>query len=105
MYTQVYDPMTNTISDRIIVRDSDGAFIPNDPANRDCQEYLAWLDEGNTPNPPPGRPELPIEEPPPPDIHEVSAQVQDIDQRLTDLENQVANVQEATAAFQRSLKS
>jgi hypothetical protein len=49
-YTQVWDSMQNQVSDRIIVRDEDGAFIPFDPANRDYQKYLQWLDEGNTPN-------------------------------------------------------
>ena len=33
-----------------ILRDEDGmqSFIPTDPDNVDYQDYLAWLDEGNT---------------------------------------------------------
>jgi hypothetical protein len=85
-YTQVWDPMRNQVHDGMIVRDEDGAFVPFDPDNVDYQDYLAWLDEGNTPNPPPAIPTPPMEEPPPPDIREVNAQVQDIDARLTDLE-------------------
>lgn len=104
-YTQVWDHMQNQVSDQMIVRDEDGAFIPFDDGNRDYQAYKAWLDEGNEPKPPPANPVPPIETLPPPDIHEVNAQVQDIDTRLSVLEDQVANVQEATQAFQKSLKT
>lgn len=36
-----------------ILRLTDNAFIPPDPANTDYATYLAWLDEGNTPLPAP----------------------------------------------------
>jgi hypothetical protein len=32
-----------------ILRLTDNAFIPFDPANTDYQEYLRWLEEGNEP--------------------------------------------------------
>jgi len=32
-----------------IIRTTDNAFIPKDPANTDYQEYLEWVAEGNTP--------------------------------------------------------
>jgi hypothetical protein len=34
-----------------VKRLSDGCTIPLEPANKDYQEYLKWLEEGNTPLP------------------------------------------------------
>lgn len=45
-YKLVNDVEGNVIA---IQRFPDTAFIPFDPANRDYQEYLDWLAEGNTP--------------------------------------------------------
>lgn len=38
----------------LVKRLSDSAYIPFDEGNRDYQEYLKWLEEGNTPLPPEG---------------------------------------------------
>jgi hypothetical protein len=34
-----------------VIREADGAIIPNDLRNADYQAYLAWLDTGGTPDP------------------------------------------------------
>ena len=47
--TMTYQLTTGTS----ILRLSDNAFIPPDPANTDYAAYLAWLEAGNTPDPAP----------------------------------------------------
>ena len=49
MYKASIDKRTNT--ENGVVRLSDNAWIPFDPANTDYQEYLKWLAEGNEPSP------------------------------------------------------
>lgn len=51
MYKQYKDVMTNAVVTHAILRTTDNAFIPFDPANTDYQAYLKWLEEGNTPEP------------------------------------------------------
>lgn len=49
MYKEFKDVLTNELNS--IIRLSDNAYIPINPANTDYQEYLEWLAEGNTPEP------------------------------------------------------
>ena len=44
MFKKIETPMGD-----VIVRVSDFASIPADTANKDYQEYLLWLAEGNEP--------------------------------------------------------
>ena len=36
---------------RVVIRLDDNASVPFDPDNTDYQQYLKWLEEGNTPLP------------------------------------------------------
>lgn len=46
--------MSYTLTDQnAVIRHSDGALVPFAEANTDYQAFLAWVDEGNTPEPAP----------------------------------------------------
>lgn len=47
----MYKLYISSLGNKFIIRLLDNAYIPFDPANTDYQEYLKWLDEGNTPEP------------------------------------------------------
>tara|TARA_B100000242_G_scaffold141997_1_gene100995 strand:+ start:1750 stop:1923 length:174 start_codon:yes stop_codon:yes gene_type:complete len=46
-----YKDYNNNIIESSIIKIEDGSTIPFDPANTDYQEYLQWIEEGNTPEP------------------------------------------------------
>jgi len=48
MYKLVNDPINGGLAD-CIKRNADNALIPMVNGNRDYQEYLEWIAEGNTP--------------------------------------------------------
>jgi hypothetical protein len=45
------NPLAPVTEMTCVIRLSDKAAIPINPANIDYQKYLAWLEEGNTPLP------------------------------------------------------
>jgi hypothetical protein len=49
MYKLIKDTLTKNINS--VLRTTDNATIPFDPANTDYQEYLKWVSAGNTPLP------------------------------------------------------
>jgi hypothetical protein len=49
MYKKI--PKIETFESNCIIRTSDGASIPMNPDNTDYQQYLKWVEEGNTPLP------------------------------------------------------
>ena len=49
MYKLYNDIITGNLA--CIIRLSDNASIPIDPANTDYQAYLKWVDEGGIPEP------------------------------------------------------
>ncbi len=49
-YKKCWDSMLSQEAS-CILRNEDGALIPTVPGNRDYDEYLEWLAEGNTPEP------------------------------------------------------
>lgn len=51
MYKLSFNVPDNKL-DNGVIRLSDNAFIPFDPANMDFVEYQKWLSEGNIPLPP-----------------------------------------------------
>jgi len=50
-YNDVFQDGTVKLVTTAIIRTSDGVCIPFDPANTDYQQYLKWVEEGNTPLP------------------------------------------------------
>jgi hypothetical protein len=50
MYKQT-KPAYGQTEPTCVIRTADNACIPFDPDNTDYQEYLKWLEEGNTPEP------------------------------------------------------
>jgi hypothetical protein len=73
---------TATETGGAVIRTVDGAFIPNDNANRDRVEYQEWLEDGGVPDP------YVKPEPVPPQATEGQALAFDHENRIRELEGQ-----------------
>jgi hypothetical protein len=73
--------------DGFVTRDSDGAFIPKDPANTDYAAYLQWVAQGNTATPPQG-----------PSASDLQKQLTDFVQSLMDSKAQSYHYDDLTTA-------
>lgn len=51
MYKQIINKFETEVRNDAIIRMSDNAFIPFDPANTDAQQFAKWLQDGNRPEP------------------------------------------------------
>ncbi|MCS6763875.1 MAG: hypothetical protein MO853_14180 [Candidatus Protistobacter heckmanni] len=51
-FKRILNGETGEISDAVVLRVEDNAFIPMDLENTDYMEYLAWIEAGNSPLPP-----------------------------------------------------
>jgi hypothetical protein len=49
MYKQYINHVTGEVVTQAIIRTTDGACIPFDPANTDAKEFALWLQAGNKP--------------------------------------------------------
>jgi general stress protein 26 len=49
LHTTIY--LDGSKKTETVIRLTDNAYIPFSLGNTDYQEYLAWLEEGNTPEP------------------------------------------------------
>ena len=72
------------LRDGMILRLDDTTFIPTDHRNGDYAQYLAWLEEGNTPEP--ADPEPEPETPPTEILLSLLADVTDVDETKPILE-------------------